>query len=173
VYCDADGIFKIEELPDLLEATPVWSVAAGEGGVYVAAIRGMSVDGVFNAVHARGENTETDTTPVSDLVVDDDPGSPTYWGGPFGRRPTFHSSSTLISVAACTAAATLLLRSAKAPNATADISTLPNPALAPGDVIRVAYPDGTKELHQVQAFPVSLEVGGDFVIQTISAKEGT
>lgn len=173
VYCDADGVFTVAELPDLLEATPVWTIAAGEGGVYVAASRGMSVDGVFNGVLARGENTETDTAPVSALVVDTDPGSPTYWSGPFGHRPTFHSSATLLTEAQCTSAATLLLRSAQAPNASADISALPNPALEPGDVIRVVYPDGTKELHQVQAFTVPLEVGGEFVIQTISAKEGT
>lgn len=173
VYCDADGIFTIAELPDLLAATPAWTVAAGEGGVYVAASRGMSVDGMFNAVHARGEHTETDAPPVSALVVDNDPGSPTYWSGPFGRRPTFHSSATLLTEAQCISAATLLLRSAQAPNASADISSLPNPALEPGDVIRVVYPDGTKELHQVQAFTVPLEPGGEFVIQTISAKEGT
>jgi hypothetical protein len=173
VYCDPDGIFTIAELPDLLSVLPAWTISAGEGGAYVAAKRGMKADGVFNGVHARGENTETDTAPVSALVVDNDPGSPTYWDGPFGHRPTFYSSSTLTTTNACTSAATLKLRAAKAPNATADISSLPNPALAPGDVIRVVYPDGTKELHQVQSFTVPLEAGGSFDVQTISAKEGS
>jgi len=173
VYADPDGVFKIAELPDILSATPVWSIAAGEGGAYISASRGMTADAVHNGVHARGESTETGTAPVSDLVVDEDPSSPTYWDGPFGRRPRFYSSSTLITEGACTSAATLLLRSAKAPNSSADISSLPNPALAPGDVIRVAYPDGTKELHQVHSFSVPLEAGGSFALQTISAKEGT
>lgn len=173
VYADPDGLFVIDELPDLLEATPVWDIKAGEGGAYIRAIRGMSSDGVFNGVHARGENTETDTAPVSDLVVDEDPGSPTYWDGPFGHRPTFYSSATLITTGQCTSAATLKLRAAKAPNATADITALPNPALEAGDVFRAAYPDGTKELHQAHSFPISLGVDGDFVIRTISAKEGT
>jgi hypothetical protein len=173
VYCDPDGVFTIAELPDLLSVLPVWSIEAGEGGAYVAAKRGMKADGVFNGVHARGESTETDTAPVSALVVDTDSGSPTYWDGSFGHRPTFHSSSTLTTTNACTSAATLKLRAAKAPNATADISSLPNPALAPGDVIRVVYPDGTKELHQVHSFTVPLEVGGSFDVQTISAKEGS
>lgn len=173
VYADPDGVFVIDELPDLLEATPVWDIKAGEGGAYIRAIRGMSSDGVFNGVHARGENTETDVAPVSDLVVDSDPGSPTYWDGEFGHRPTFYSSATLITTGQCTSAATLKLRAAKAPNATADITSLPNPALAPGDVFRAAYPDGTKELHQADSFPVPLGVDGDFVVRTISAKEGT
>lgn len=173
VYCNADGEFVIAELPDLSTATPVWSVDAGEGGAYISASRGMTADKVCNGVLARGENTETNVAPVQSLVVDNDPGSPTYWSGPFGHRPAFYSSSTLISTGACTAAATLLLRSAQAPNASADITSLPNPALEAGDVLRVTYPDGSKELHQVASFPVPLDVGGSFTIQTISAKEGT
>ena len=172
VYCDADGVFTIAELPDLASVTPVWTISAGEGGAYVSANRGMSADGVFNGVLARGENTETAAVPVSALVVDTTDGSPTLWGGPFGKRPMFYSSATLTTTLLCTNAATLKLRAAVAPNASADISSLPNPALEPGDVLRIVYPDGTKELHQVQSFSVPLEVGGSFVIQTISAKEG-
>ncbi|MFJ4637621.1 DUF5047 domain-containing protein [Streptomyces hygroscopicus] len=171
VYADADGVFIISELPDLLAVPPVWTVAAGEGGAYVSADRGMSLDGVYNGVLAKGENTEADIPPVSALVVDDDPTSPTYWGGPFGHRPMFYSSATLTSVNACTSAATLKLRAAKAPNASADITSLPNPALEPGDVIRVLYPDRTKELHQVQSFTVPLDTSGSFALDTIAAKE--
>lgn len=173
VYCDPDGVFVIAPLPDLLSSTPVWTIAAGEGGALIGAGRGMTADGVFNGVLARGESTEAATAPVSALVVDDDPGSPTYWSGPFGHRPTFYTSATLTTTAACTAAATLKLRSAKAPNTSADISALPNPALAPGDVIRVVYSDGSAELHQVAAFPIPLDLGGDMTLQTISGKEGT
>lgn len=171
VYCDADGVFIAAELPDLLDVQPVWTVAAGEGGAYVSATRGMSLDGVYNGVLARGESTESDLPPVSALVTDDDPTSPTYWAGPFGHRPDFISSATLTSVNACTAAATLRLRAAKAPNASADISSLPNPALEPGDVIRVVYPNGTRELHQIQSFTVPLDASGSFTLATISAKE--
>lgn len=171
VYADPDGVFVIAVLPDILSVAPAWTIAAGEGGAYVSANRGMSADGVFNGVLASGENTESDVAPVSALVVDTDATSPTYWSGPFGHRPTFYSSATLTTVPACTNAATLQLRQAVAPNATADISALPNPALEPGDVIRAVYPDGSKELHQVASFPVPLDVGGDFTLQTISAKE--
>lgn len=171
VYADPDGVFIVAELPDLLAVPPVWTVAAGEGGAYVSANRGMSLDGVYNGVLARGENTEADIPPVSALVTDDDPTSPTYWAGPFGHRPTFYSSATLTSVNACTSAATLKLRAAKAPNASADITSAPNPALESGDVIRVVYPDGTKELHQIQGFSVPLDTSGTFTLATISAKE--
>jgi hypothetical protein len=173
VYADADGTFVIAELPDPLTTTPVWTIAAGEGGAYIQASRGMSADGVKNGWLIRGENSEANVAPVSALVVDTDPTSPTYWDGPFGRRPGFYSSATIISSGAATAAGTLRLRASVAPNASADITALPNPALEPGDVLRVLYPDGTAELHQAQGFSLDLSVGGSFVIQTISAKEGT
>ncbi|MET9150083.1 DUF5047 domain-containing protein [Streptomyces griseoflavus] len=171
VYANADGVFVIRVMPDLATADPVWAVEAGEGGVYVSGSRAMTSDGVHNAVLARGENTTDGIPPVSYLAVDDDPGSPTYWGGPYGHRPFFYSSPTLVSVGACQLAAQLKLKAAKAPTASGDISSLPNPALEPGDVIRVTHPDGSRELHQIASFSVPLDLGGDFPIATISAKE--
>lgn len=171
VYADPDGVFQISLLPDPLTTAPVWTVGAGESGVYVKANRGMSADKVYNAVLASGENTEANTAPVSSLVTDSDTSSPTYWGGPFGRRPLFYSSAVLTTTGACTAAATYKLRTSVAPNATANLTSLPNAALVPGDVIRVVYPDGSKELHQVQSLTVPLDIGGDFSINTISGKE--
>lgn len=173
VYATADGEFVIATLPDLLTTEPAWEIAAEEGGVYISATRGMASDNVFNGVLARGENSSDGIPPVSYLATDDDPGSPTYWGGPFGRRPAFYSSSTLISSASCQAAARLKLAAAKAPNAAGDITALPNPALEPGDVLRIVHPDGTRELHQAAAFTVPLDQSGDFPISTISAKEGS
>lgn len=170
-YPNADGTFVIATLPDLLTTDPVWEVAAAEGGVYISGSRAMSAASVHNGVLARGENTTDGVAPVSALVVDNNANSPTYWSGPFGRRPRFYSSSTLITTAGCQAAATLLLAKAKAPNASGDISSLPNPALEPGDVLRVVHEDGSRELHQAAAFTVPLDGGGEFPISTISAKE--
>lgn len=170
-YTTADGTFVIATLPDLLLTTPAWTVAAGEGGVYIRGTRGMSSKGVRNGVLARGENAADGIAPVQYLAVDNDPGSPTYWDGPFWHRPKFHSSSTLTTTGQCQAAAELMLKAAKAPNAIGDFASLPNPALEPGDILRVVHPDGLKELHQVQGFTVPLDVGGDFPIATISAKE--
>ncbi|MFD3980751.1 DUF5047 domain-containing protein [Streptomyces griseus] len=170
-YTDGAGTFRIATLPDLLSTSPVWEVASGEGGVYVRGSRSMSSAGVFNGVLARGDNAASGGAPVQYLAVDTDPGSPTYWSGPYGHRPMFYSSATLTTVSACQAAATVKLRAARAPNAGGDFSTLPNPALEPGDVLRVLHPDGLKELHQVASFSVPLDLGGDFPIATISAKE--
>jgi len=169
-YTNADGSFVVAVLPDLLAVDPVWDVAATEGGVYLKGTRSMSSAGVNNAILARGENAADGVAPVQWLATDDDTGSPTYWGGPYGHRPRVYSSSTLTTESACRNAAELKLRAAKAPNATGDFSSLPNPALEPGDVLRVVHPGGLRELHQVQSFSVPLGVSGDFPIATISAK---
>ncbi|MCP9998000.1 hypothetical protein LUX34_24115 [Streptomyces werraensis] len=173
MYANADGEFTIATLPDLLTTEPAWEIAAAEHGVYISARRAMSSENVFNGVLARGENAAEGVLPVSYLATDDDPGSPTYWGGPFGRRPAFYSSSTLISTLNCQNAAKLKLLAAKAPNASGDITALPNPALEPGNVLRILHPDGTRELHQAAAFTVPLDEAGDFPISTIAAKEGS
>jgi hypothetical protein len=161
VYANSDGVFVVRVLPDPTTVAPVWAVEAAEGGVYISGNWAMSSDGVHNAVLARGENGAENVAPVSYLATDSDPNSPTYWSGPYGRRPLFYSSSTLTTLAACQNAARLKLAEAKAPN----------PALEPGDVLRVTHEDGTRELHQVASFTVPLDLGGDFPISTISAKE--
>ena len=173
LYADAAGQFIIAPLPDLNPDSVVWEVAAGEGGVLISANRGMARSGVFNSVTAYGENTADNVAPVSATVEDTDPTSPTYVSGPFGRVPTFYSSAALITTAQCTAAATQLLKTRLKPNAVADVTSLPNPLLEPGDVIRVGYADGSREIHQAASFSIDLTAAGDFTIATISAQEDT
>lgn len=171
VYADAAGQFVIAPLPDLDPASVVWEVEAGEGGVLVSATRGMARAGVYNSVTAYGENAADNVAPVSATVEDTDPTSPTYVSGPFGRVPRFYSSASLITTAQCTAAATQLLKTSLKPNAVADVTSLPNPLLEPGDVIRVVYEDGSREIHQIASFAIDLGTGGGFVLATISAQE--
>lgn len=172
VYADADGQFVIAELPDLLTATVAWDVDAGESGVLMSANRAFSRDGMYNVVVASGENTEDNTVAVTATASDTDPTSPTYVSGPFGRVPTFYSSATLINSTLAQGAANKLLRDSLKPNATVSLTSLPNPCLEPGDVLRVTYEDGRRELQQIQSLSISL--GLDSVtIQTIGGKQDT
>jgi hypothetical protein len=172
VYCDADGQFVIAELPDLLTAPVAWDVDAGESGVLISANRAFSRDGMYNVVVASGENSEDGTPPVTATVSDTDPTSPTYVSGPFGRVPKFYSSATLISPTLAQGAATKLLRDAVKPSATVSLTSLPNPCLEPGDVLRVTYEDGRRELQQVQSFTISLGLDS-ITIETIGGKQDT
>jgi hypothetical protein len=169
-YADADGQFVIAELPDLTTAPISWQVDAGEGGAFISASRGYSREGMYNMVVATGENTEEDTAPVTATAADEDPTSPMYIYGPFGRVPTFYSSSTLTTLNLAQGAANKLLRDSLKPNATADLTSLPNPLLEPGDILRVTYGNGDRDLLQIESFSLDL-AGGDFTVQAISARE--
>lgn len=172
-YFDGEGTLIIRDIPPPpIEATPVWEVAAGPGGVLVGDDLGMALSGVYNGVLAMSDGNATDgTPPVSALVVDDDPASPTRWGGPIGKRPKIVKSPLYQDVPQCTAAATALLPQVLGPNRTITLKTVPNPALEPGDCIRVVHLDGTAELHTVQSLTIPLGPDGDFTIATRSGVE--
>jgi len=170
VYADADGQFIIAELPDLLTAPVAWDVSAGDTGVLISAKRSFSREGMCNVVVASGQNTEDNAPPVSATATDDDPTSPTYVGGPFGRVPKFYSSATLINSSLAQGAANKLLRDSIKPSATVSLTSLPNPCLEPGDVLRVTYEDGRRELQQVQSFTISLGLDS-ITIETIGGKQ--
>jgi hypothetical protein len=172
VYADADGQFVIAELPDLLTAPVAWDVDAGETGVLISASRAFSRDGMYNMVVATGENTEDGAAGVSASASDTDPTSPTYVSGPFGRVPMFYSSATLINNTLAQGAANKLLRDALKPTASVSLTSLPNPCLEPGDVLRVTYEDGRRELQQVQSFTISLGLDS-ITIATIGGKQDT
>ncbi|WP_407563304.1 DUF5047 domain-containing protein [Streptomyces sp. 184] len=170
-YCNADGLFVIAELPDILATEPAWEVAAGASGVLIEANREFSRDGMYNVVVASGENTEDNAAAVTATAMDDDPTSPTYYLGPFGRVPRFYSSPTLTSSGLAQGAANKLLRDSVKPAVTADLTSLPNPCLEPGDVLRAVYGNGRRDLHQVQSFSIDLSPGGTFALTMIGGKE--
>ncbi|MFE7566199.1 DUF5047 domain-containing protein [Streptomyces sp. NPDC057539] len=169
-YVDADGQFIIAELPDIASAPIAWNVDAGANGVLISANRAYNRDGIYNVVIASGENTEDNVAPVSATSMDDDPTSPTYWAGPFGRVPRFYTSSLLVTPSQCAAAAAKLLRDAVKPSATVSIEAAPNPCLEPGDVIRVTYGNGDRELHQIQSLTLDLGLSST-TMETIGGKE--
>lgn len=174
LYCDANGSFRLVDIPDIETAVPVWDVSAGEYGVMVSADMAVTADEVYNRVVVSGENTEDDTPPVSAEAKITT--GPLRYGGPFGKVTKAYSSSLITSGSQAYATAIALLRKYQAPNRTVTLSTIPNPALEAGDCIRVDYGDTAPvpaELHLVQSFSVPLSVDGNasFTIETVSGRE--
>ncbi|MCG5464236.1 DUF5047 domain-containing protein [Micromonospora sp. MED01] len=136
--------------------SPVWDVNHGENGVLVELGRRLTRSGAYNGVVATGEGADT-AYPARAVAVDTNPNSPTFWGGPFGKVPYFYNSPLLTSVArARAAAATTLARMTGLPYAV-DLTSVPNPALEPGDPIRVTYP-GRTETHIIDRMTIPLTV---------------
>lgn len=161
-YWDHRGVLVIKSPPS--PTTPVYRVNHGEGGVLVSMSRELSRAGVYNAVVAYGEAADT-VAPARAVVVDNNPASPTYWYGPFGKVPRYYSSPFITSDAqARSAAASLLTKQLGLPYSV-DFSTVPNPALEPSDPVQITYP-GREETHVIERLTVPLTAAGEMTAVT-------
>jgi hypothetical protein len=153
-YFDAAGNFVYRPLPT--GATPDWTVDAGPGGVLVDAGEALDRTATYNGVFVRGQAAANEP-PLTALVVDDDPASPTLWGGPFGKVVRIEESTAVQTVAQAQAAAAALLESGLGLSRALNLTAVPNPALEPGDRVQVVFPDGRSELHVLDALRISLD----------------
>lgn len=158
MFFDYRGVLVIKTAPN--PAVPVVDINSGANGVLVRMTRGIDREGVFNAVVATGEAPDT-TNPVRGVARDNNPDSPTYYYGAFGKVPRFYSSPFITTAAqARTAARAVLERSLGMPySVTFDV--VPNPALEPLDPIRVTYSDRhNPEVHVIESLTIPLTVEG-------------
>lgn len=163
MYFDHRGVLLIRNPPEI--GRPLWTVSRGAEGVLVSASRSLSREGVYNGVLATGEAVDIEE-PASALVVDDDPDSPTYWGGPFGKVSREFSSPLLTSAAQCAlAGATVLRRSTGLPY-NVDFSAIPNPALEPEDVLAIGI-EGAPRVNEPEL------ITGDSFTRTVVDGMGT
>ncbi|MFF1625566.1 DUF5047 domain-containing protein [Streptomyces sp. NPDC058272] len=170
IYVDAQNRFVITDLPDVINGPVAWDIAEGEGGTLISSARTMPRTGVYNAVMASGENSSAGTAPVSAVATDNNPSSPTRWGGPFGKVTKQISSALWTTVGTCQAVAEFALYDAVAPNVQASIDSLPNPALEGNDIIRLTHV-GRKERWLVQSLAVPLTASGNFSINLRGGKD--
>jgi len=180
VYADRVGGFVIAPVPSLANGTASWLVDAGETGVLVTFEEELSREKVYNAVIASGERTDG-IPAVYAKVVDDEPGSPTFYGGTFGRRPYFLSSQLLTSQAQCLAAAQARFERVRGLHATVSLTQVPNPGIDPGDLLTVipdaAAPEAA-QLHvadtvQIDLDPTSAQPLGTRTLDALDQEEAT
>lgn len=160
-YFDHRGVFVIKPAPTL-DGSPVWDVDAGKEGVLIQMSRGLTREGIYNAVVATGEAGDT-AAPARAVVANLDSASPTYYYGRFGPVPMFYSSPFLVTDAQSRSAATALLRKQIGLPYQVRLDAVPNPALEPGDVINVRYPRRSRsrnlstERHLLDEVSISLD----------------
>jgi len=133
VFADPLGNFIIRPQPKLTDNS-VWLVSSGVGGTLIEYADEITREDVYSGVVARGERTDG-TAPATATVWDTDPNSPTYYLGPFGRKPRIYSSPLLTTTGQCTTAAAALLERYRGGDAKTTPAALVNPALEAGDVV--------------------------------------
>ncbi|MCY0926221.1 DUF5047 domain-containing protein [Streptomyces sp. H27-H1] len=170
IYCDASNRYVVSDVPNPLTSPVAWDIADGEGGTLISAARTLSRSAVYNAVVVIGENTSSGNAPVSAIAYDDDPTSPTRWGGPYGKVPLSYPSALLTSSADCQAVADSMLFDATAANVQVAINAIPNPALEAADCVRARYA-GRLNLFIIQALTIPLTAHGAASITLRGGKE--
>lgn len=142
----------------------VWTVDYGPNGVLASAERETSRDTTYNIVTV---STSEGLTLAPDIytVEDIDPESPTYIGT-YGRVPYIYTKPVTPAKAATVANALLLKTKGLAKQVR--MTTITNPALDYGDVITVAFPDGTTERHIIDGFSVPLGLQATMNLNTRS-----
>ena len=161
-YWNHRGELVIKDAPD--PADPVWDVDAGAYGVLIEMGREISDEGVYNAVVAYGEALDT-TTPPRAVAYDNNPDSPTYWEGPFGKVPRFFSSPFITTTTQARSAAAALLRQNLGVPYNVDFAAIVNPALEPWDPVVISLPRRA-ETHIIERLTVPLAASQAMTGQT-------
>lgn len=135
LYFNADGGCGLEPVPNPL-SDPVATLSDGPGGVVVTAGKNWSRTPSYNRVIAYSSNPNPGTVPVRAIATDDDPTSPTFYDGTFGRKPKRFPGPFTSSGQAQTAADAELRRTLGIAQ-TIDLNVAPNPALEAGDIVAI------------------------------------
>lgn len=147
------------------QRTPVWWLQSGADGVLVSAETTFSRRDQFNAVAIRWENPKGGGGLV--YLVDADPSSPTYYDGPFGRKPRPEETvSTITTEQQAIDYARTVLKQSRGRTRGIDLSALHMPLLEPGDVLAVMLPDGSAERHVIDSLTLPLAGSAAMGLQT-------
>jgi hypothetical protein len=153
-FFDQVGTFTIRPQPTLDDAA-VWSISTGRGGNLLQITDTQSREGVYNRFIASGQRSDG-TDPAIGIATDTDPASPTYWGGPFGKKSRFYSSPLLTTNAQAVAAAAAQLERSRGAAASISFHLTPNPALASGDVVSVLDDDAGRSVQIIDKLSTPL-----------------
>jgi hypothetical protein len=155
LFFDGTGACVLRPEPTF-SAVPAWTLSEGEGGLLVGAALAMDRGPAYNRVVATGENTSLTIVPRG-VWTDDDPSSPTYYGGGFGHKPRFFASAFITTDAQAVSAAAAIGTAQKGVARSLALSAVPNPALEPGDLVLVKRDAiGVNEVHIIDALTFGL-----------------
>lgn len=158
-YWDHRGVLVIKNPPN--PGNPVWTVAAGAGGVLVGLSRELSRVGVKNTWVVTGEAGDS-TPPARGVARDNNVDSPTYWLGRFGPVPGFFSSPLITTNAQAVAVATTKLRTSLGLPYNVEFQSIANAALEVWDPVAIAFPERSRsrtlqtETHIVEQLKLGL-----------------
>lgn len=136
LFFNGDGALVLRPEPNVATAIPVWDVDEGDDGVLVSATIRLDRTPAYNRVIAFSANASNGEV-FRGVATDEDPSSPTYYFGPFGRKPRFFGSPLIGSNDQAAAAAAGILAGNIGVARAVDFSAVSNPALEVGDAVLI------------------------------------
>lgn len=167
-YFDSDGVLRVSAVkdPTAVPSSASWEFSVGSGfseiqgsasdgeewvtrpeGVLTNIQRSVTRAATFNAVSVYGSAPSATTGQPYALAYDNDPLSPTYYNGPFGKSVKRMDNQLLTTSVACGQAAATELKNTLGFARSVDFQALANPAIEAGDYILFSFPDESQEVH--------------------------
>lgn len=149
---DSDGVLVAS--PERTVTSPDVTWTHGQSDAYVSLGGSGLRDDIYNAVVARGE--KADGTPVQATAVDSNPGSPTYYYGPYGRRQRFYESPLITTVDQAKRAAGTVLNREKRRSTIVVVNAPPDPRVEMLDTAQVTTDTGQTYVGLVSSIELPL-----------------
>jgi hypothetical protein len=135
-FFDAVGTFVCRPVPNPQTGVPVWVFDETAVQVISEAELELSSEQTFNDIVVVGQSTAS-ANPFSAEAYDDNPASPTYVLGPYGRVSQRLIFSLITSQEQAQNTANVALYNSLGAAHTVTLTVVPMPALEPGDIIQV------------------------------------
>lgn len=165
-YFDVDGVFTLEPAIDPAAQSPVLYLVEGPTNIVTELDTDFDDDPGYNGVIVTGESTGN-AAPARGEAWDDNPASPTYYLGRYGRVPNFVTSKVVTTNAQAVAMASGLLLRELGVTVQRQITMVPNPALETGDVLHLTRAASkVDENVVVQSYQLPLTVAGLMSVTT-------
>lgn len=166
LFFDGDGYLTLRRYAEQGVVAEVSEATDTAPGVLIRAQKGWSRSNAFNRVIATGENTNSSAV-YRGVATDDDPLSPTYYFGPFGKVPRFYESPDIYSDDQAEDAARTILAKELGLASTVSFDMVPNPALEPEDTVLVVRDRlGVNEQHVLDSVTIGLSSEDSMSCQT-------
>ena len=160
VHVDVNGSWVIAKQSS--QNDPVASFLTGPNGVVMTTSAIRTRQEQFNAVPLRWDSPEGGGLV---FLVDDDPQSPTYWQGPFGKKPAAEQNvDTITTKDEAIEAARAMLNDYRGYSGMLNFQSVHNPLIEPYDRIEVDVL-GSREVHVIDALTLPLS-GGQMTVET-------
>lgn len=157
---DAAGTAVVRAIPN--PTVPVVTYARGADAVITSLSRTLSAETTYSGVVVASETSDTSGgTPIQAIAWDTNPASPTYYLGPFGKRPYFITSQMITTLAQASATAAAHLPTVTGILDRVEWEQVTNPALDAGDLVALTDPAiGVDAMLTIEALTIPLGSGG-------------